>query len=92
MPETTIVSQIVDIFRNRWNNYKDNARNFDKGEHCMKKHLHERFTLSGHSSFLYDVSTKLIGKTDHSFLTKREDYWIDTLKIKALNLDLDDCL
>ena len=57
----------------------------------MKKHLHERFTLSGHSSFLHDVSIKLIDKTDHSFPTEREDYWIDTLKIKALNFDFDDC-
>ena len=29
------VGQTVDIFRNRWNNYKDNARKFDRGEHCM---------------------------------------------------------
>ena len=26
------VGQTVDIFRNRWNNYKDNARKFDRGE------------------------------------------------------------
>ena len=87
------VGQTVDIFRNRWNNYKDNARKFDRGEHCMQKHLYEHFTLPGHSGFLHDVSVTLIDKTDPSCPTKREDYWIDTLKTKApmgLNFDFDD--
>ena len=39
------VGQTVDIFRNRWNNYKDNARKFDRGKHCMQRHLYEHFTL-----------------------------------------------
>ena len=30
------VGQTVDIFRNRWNNYKDNARTFDRDEHCKQ--------------------------------------------------------
>ena len=40
--------QYVDIFRHRWNNYKDNARKVDRGKHCMQRHLNEHFTLPGH--------------------------------------------
>ena len=65
-----------------------------EGKHCMQKHLYEHFTLPEHSGFLHDVSITLIGKTDPSCPTKREDYWIDTLKTKApmgLNFNFDDC-
>ena len=31
--------QTVDMFRLRWNNYKDNFRKFDRGEDCMQRHL-----------------------------------------------------
>ena len=87
------VGQTVDIFRNRQNNHKDNARKFDRREHCMQKHLYEHFTLPGHPGFLHDVSVTLINKTDPSYATKREDYWIDILKTKAptgLNFHFDD--
>ena len=86
------VGQILDVFRNRWNNCKDNARKFDRGEHCMQRHLYEHFTLPGYSGFLHDHTITLIDKTDPSFPTKREDYWIDILKTKApmrLNFDFD---
>ena len=73
------VGQTVDIFRNTWNNYKDNARKFDRGEH---------FTLPGYSSFLR-VSIILIGKTDPSCPTKREYYWI-LLAPTGLNFAFDD--
>ena len=46
-----------------------------------------------YSGFLHDVSVTLIDKTDPSCPTKREDYWIDTLKTKApmgLKFDFDD--
>ena len=59
----------------------------------MQKHLYEDYTLPGHPGFLHDVSATLIDKTDPSCSTKREDYWIDTLKTKApmgLNFDFDD--
>ena len=72
---------------------QDNARKFDRGEHCIQKHLYEHFTLPEQSGFLHDVSVTLIDKTDPSCPTKREDYWIDTLKTKApmgLNFDFDD--
>ena len=80
------------MFRNRWNNYKDNAKKFYRGEHYMQKHLYEHFTLPGHSGFLHG-SVTLIDKTDPSCSTKRENYWIDILKTKApmgLNFDFDD--
>ena len=60
----------------------------------MQRHLYEHITLPGHSDFFYDVSVTLIDKSDPSFPTKREDYWIDTLKTKApmgVNFDFDDC-
>ena len=59
----------------------------------MQRHLYEHFTLPRHSDFRHDVSITLIDKTDPSCPTKREDYWIDILKIKApmrLNFNFDD--
>ena len=87
------VGQTVDIFRNRWNNYKDNARKFDRGEHFMQRHLYEHFTLPGHYGFLHDASITLIDKTNPCCPAKREDYWIDIPKTKVpmgLNFDFDD--
>ena len=49
------VGQTVDEFRHRLNNYKDNARKFERGEQCMQRHLYEHFNLPGHSGFLNDV-------------------------------------
>ena len=45
------VGQTVDEFRHRWNNYKDNARKFEREERCMQRHLYEHFNLLGHSGF-----------------------------------------
>ena len=59
---------------------------------CYGIYLFEYFTLPGHSGFLHDVSITLIDKTDPSCPTKREDYWINTLKTEApmrLNFDSD---
>ena len=77
------VGQMADEFRHRSSNYKDNSRKFEKGEHCMQRHLYEQFNLPGHSGFLNDVSVTLIDKADPKDPTKREDYWIYTLKTKA---------
>ena len=77
------VGQTVDMFRSRWNNYKDNSRKFDRGEDCMQRHLYEYFQLPGHAGFLQDTYVTLIDKTDSRAPTKREDYWIHTLKTKA---------
>ena len=77
------VCQTIDEFRHRWNNYKDNARKFKRGEPCMQRHLYEYFNLTGQSGFLNDASVTLIGKTDPKDPTKQEGYWIYTLKTKA---------
>ena len=87
------VGQKVDKFRNRWNNYKDNARKFERGEHWMQRHLYEHFNLPGRSAFLNDVYFTLIDKTDPKVPTKREDFWIQTLKTKVpLELNVEDGL
>ena len=54
------IVQTVDEFRNRWNNYKDNATKFERGEHCMQRHLYEHFNLPGHSGFLNDYLSHLL--------------------------------
>ena len=77
------VGQTIDEFRHRWNNYKDNARKHERGEQCMQRHLHEHFNLPGRSGFLNDVSIILLDQADPKNPTKREDYWIHTLKTKA---------
>ena len=87
------VVQIVDEFRHRWKNYKDNARKFERGEQCMQRHLYEYFNLPGHSRFLNDVSATLADKTDPKDPTKRKDFWIQTLKTKApLGFNVEDGL
>ena len=87
------VGQTVDEFRHRWNNYKDKARRFERGEQCMQRHLYEHFNLAGHSGFLNDVSVTLIDKTVFEDPTKREDFWIQTFKTKApLGLNVEDGL
>ena len=81
------VDQTVDEFRYRWNNYnanyKDNARKFEREEHCLQRHFYGHFNLPGHSGFLNDVSATLIDKADPKNPTKREYYWIYKLKTKA---------
>ena len=72
------------MFRLRWNNYKDNSRKFDGGEDCMPRHLYEHLQLPGHTGFLQDTYVTVIDKIiDPRTPTKREDYWIHTLKTKA---------
>ena len=78
------VGHTVGMFRSRWNYYRENSREFDRGEDCMQRHLYEHFQLPGHTGFLQDTYVTLIDKTDPRAPTKREDYWIRTLKTKAL--------
>ena len=33
------IAQTVNEFRHRWNNYKDNAKRFERGEQCMQRTL-----------------------------------------------------
>ena len=59
----------------------------------MQKHLYEHFDLPGYTSFFEDVTVTLIDKTDPRNPTKREDYWIYTLKTKApMGLNMEDGL
>ena len=41
-----------DEFRHRWNNYKANEREFERGEHCMERNMYEHFNLLGHSGLM----------------------------------------
>ena len=50
----------------------------------MQRHLYEHFELPGHTGFLQDTYVTLIDKTDNRATTKREDYWIHTLRQKHL--------
>ena len=36
---------LVDQFRDRWNNYNDKPRKFERGKHLMGRHLYENFIL-----------------------------------------------
>ena len=37
---------MVHSIRHRWDNHKDNARNFERGENGMQRHVYEPFTRS----------------------------------------------
>ena len=72
----------------RWNNHKDHSRKFDRGGACVQRHLYEHFQLPGHTGLLQDTYVTLIDKTDPRGPTKREDYWIHTLKTKGVRNSL----
>ena len=74
------VGQTVDIFRSRWNNYKNNDRKYLVGEPRMQEHIFEHFNSKGHTGFLENVSVTFIDKTDLQNPEKRENYWIHSLK------------
>ena len=65
----------------RW---KSKSKSFKRGEKCMQEHLYKHFESEGHTEFLDDVSITLIHKIDGSNPTKRENYWMRTLKTFAL--------
>ena len=75
--------QTTDNFRGRWNNYKSKSKSFKRGEKCIQEHLYKHFESEGHTEFLDDVPITLIDKTDGSNPTKRENYWMRTLKTYA---------
>ena len=58
------LGETKDMFCNRWNNYKDNARKFDRKESCMQEQVYKHFQTEGHKSFLNEVSVIFIDKTD----------------------------
>ena len=62
----------TDHFRNRWSNYKGNARMFDRKESCMQEHLYKHFWSKGHKGFLNETSATITDKTDGKDPKKRE--------------------
>ena len=75
--------EATDNFRGRWNNYKSKSKSFTRGEKCIQEYLYNYFESEGHIEFLDDVSITLIDKTDGFNPTKRENYWMQTLKTYA---------
>ena len=63
--------ETIDLFCNWWNNYKDNARKFDRKESCMQEHLYKHFQMEGHKGFLNETSVTSIDKTDGKDLKKK---------------------
>ena len=68
--------ETTDLFCNRWNNYKDNARKFDWKDSCMQEHLYTHFQMEGHKGFLNEASFTFIDKADGKDSKKRERYWM----------------
>ena len=66
------VGQTVEKFRFRWNNYKNNDRNYQEYGTCMQQHLFEH------------VSITMIDKTDSSNLLQRKNYCRSILKAMTL--------
>ena len=69
-----------DEFRYRWNNYKDNNRKSLRDEDHKQTGFFAHFQTAGHSGFISDTEIRFINKRDPSDTTRREDFWIDTLK------------
>ena len=72
--------QTTDNFRGKWNNYKSKSKNFKRGEKRIQEHLYKHFQSERHAEFLDDVSITFIDERDGSNPTKRENYWMQTLK------------
>ena len=49
----------------------------------MQEHFSKHFECESHSGFCDEISVILINKTDGSNHTKRETYWMRTLKTIA---------
>ena len=74
--------QTVDEFRYRWNNYKDNNRKSLRGNEHKQAGFFAHFEGLDHNGFLEDTEITFIDKTDPSDPTRREEFWIDTLKTR----------
>ena len=86
--------ETVDKFRSRWNNYKTDPRKAASGniESRKQQFLQNHLLQDDHHGFLEDVEVTLIDKTQASDPTKREYYWMRTLKTlypDGLNLESD---
>ena len=72
---------MVEKFRFRWNNYKNNDRNYQEYGTCMQQHLFEH------------VSITMIDKTDPSNLLQRKNYCRSILKAMTLQgLNVEECV
>ena len=81
-------------FRSRWSNYKSDVRKAESGdmENVKQKFLQSHFLQRDHQGFLKDVEVRLIDKTQASDPTKREFYWMRTLRtlyLDGLNIKSD---
>ena len=88
------VGNTTDHFRSRWNNYKSDVRKAESGdmENVKQKFLQSHFLQRDHQGFLKDVEVRLIDKTQASDPTKREFYWMRTLRTlypDGLNIESD---
>ena len=63
-------SQTNDEFRYRWNNYKDNWKSL-RGEDHKEAGFFAHFQTADYSGLFNDTDP-----------TRREDFWIDTLKTR----------
>ena len=46
------VEETADAFRLRWNNWKENDREFQRNESCMQQYLYEHFYSEGHNGLI----------------------------------------
>ena len=76
------VGNTTDHFRSRWNNYKSDVRKAGSGDmgNVKQKFSQSHFLQRDHQGFLKDVEVRLIDKTQASNPTKREFYWMRTLR------------
>ena len=61
-------------------NYRCYARKAERGEECKQKYLYEHYLQDDHHGVLNDAQVTLIDKTQTSYLTKRNYFWMRTLK------------
>ena len=54
------MGETTDQFRNRWKNYKDNARKFDRKDSCMQEYLYKHFRVEDQKGLLNEASVTFI--------------------------------
>ena len=88
------MGKTTDRFRYRWDNYNGEIRKAENNdmENVKQKFLRSHFLQDDHKGFLVDVEVRLIEKTQGSDTTRREYYWMRTLKtlyLYGLNTESD---
>ena len=75
------VDNTTDHFRNRWTNCKGDAKKAESGNmKNIKRSWKVIFLQRDNQGFLKDVGVRLIDKKQASDPTKRELYWMETLR------------